>query len=119
MSKLLLIPFFYFILLFNTLVSAKTYSDKDGQKIEFQSFFGKNIWGDKGEPITAHGILYLPQQASSVNRVPLAILISGLGGQRGRDNRMCDVLSANGIACFGVRTYASRELNILGKHQKI
>ena len=118
MSKLLLIPFFYFILLFNTSVSAKTYSDKDGQKIEFQSFFGKNIWGDKGEPITAHGILYLPQQASSINKVPLAILISGLGGQRGRDNRMCDVLSASGIACFGVRTYASRKIEHTWKTSK-
>ena len=117
--KSLLIPFFCFSLLFNTLVSAKTYSDKDGQKIEFQSFFGKNIWGDKGEPITAHGILYLPQQASSVNRVPLAILISGLGGQRGRDNRMCDVLSASGIACFGVRTYASRKIEHTWKTSKI
>ena len=118
MSKLLLILFFYFILLFNTSVSAKTYSDKDGQIIEFQSFFGKNIWGDKGKPITAHGILYLPQQASSVNKVPLSILISGLGGQRGRDNRMCDVLSANGIACFGVRTYASRGIEHTWKTSK-
>lgn len=108
MLKFLLVPFTCFIIILNTSAFSKTYSDKDGQKIEFPSFFGKNIWGDKGETITAYGILYLPEEASSKNRVPLAILISGLGGQRGRDNRMCDVLSANGIACFGVRTYASR-----------
>ena len=86
----------------------KTYSDKDGQRLEFDSFSGSDLWGTKGNPIKAHGILYLPKNASKDNKVPLAIIIPGLGGQRGRDNRMCDVLSSNGIACFGVRTYASR-----------
>ena len=96
----------------------KLYSDKDGKRIEFSSYLGEDLWGKKVKPITSHGILYLPQQASSVNRVPLAILISGLGGQRGRDNRMCDVLSANGIACFGVRTYASRGIEHTWKTSK-
>ena len=75
MLKLLLITFFCFTIINNNTALSKTYSDKDGQKIEFPSFFGKNIWGDKSEPITAHGVLYLPQQASSINRVPLTILI--------------------------------------------
>ena len=84
------------------------FSDKDGEIIEFSSFMGSDLWGTKGKQITAHGILYMPQNASASNPVPLAILISGLGGQRGRDNRMCEMLSKNDIACFGVRTYASR-----------
>ena len=103
---------FALLLLLSVAVSSqavtKTYSDKDGQRLEFDSFSGSDLWGTKGNPIKAHGILYLPKNASKENKVPLAIIISGLGGQRGRDNRMCDVLSSNGIACFGVRTYASR-----------
>ena len=79
-------------------VAKKTYSDKDGQRLEFDSFSGSDLWGTKGNPIKAHGILYLPKNASKENKVPLAINIPGLGGQRGRDNRMCDVLSSNGIA---------------------
>ena len=89
-------------------VASKKYSDKDGQRIEFGSFAGSDLWGSKGPEIMAHGVLYMPEGAKASEPVPLAILISGIGGQRGRDNRMCDVLSRNGIACFGVRTYASR-----------
>ena len=88
--------------------ASRKFSDKDGQRIEFGSFFGVDLWGTQVKPINAHGILYLPDGASSKNKVPLAILISGIGGQRGRDNRMCDMLAENGIVCFGVRTDASR-----------
>ncbi len=54
--------------------------------------------------------MYLPKKASNSSKFPLAILVPGLGGQRGRDNRMCEKLSQNGIACVGVRTYASRDI---------
>ena len=105
---LVLLPLILSLAVDSQAFANKTYSDKDGQRFEFDSFFGSDLWGAKGKPIKSHGILYLPKNASKENRVPLAIIISGLGGQRGRDNRMCDVLSSKGIACFGVRTYASR-----------
>ena len=91
-------------------IAGETYSDEDGQRVEFSSFAGEDLWGSTGEEISAHGILYLPDLTGERQKVPLAILISGMGGQRGRDNRLCTVLSQNGIACFGVRTYASRGL---------
>ena len=105
---------FALILLMSLAVSSQavakktTFSDKDGKIIEFSSYMGSDLWGSKGDKIQAHGILYMPEKASPSNPVPLAIIIPGLGGQRGRDNRICQMLSENGIACFGVRTYASR-----------
>lgn len=108
MVRLILVIFMLVALSSQATANKQRFSDKDGEIIEFSSFMGSDLWGAKGKQITAHGILYMPQNASSSNPVPLAILISGLGGQRGRDNRMCDMLSKNGIACFGVRTYASR-----------
>ena len=99
------------IFIFKTSYSfGKVYSDKDGKRIEFSSFFGEDLWGKKVKPITAHAILYLPKKTSNSSKFPLAILVPGLGGQRGRDNRMCEKLSQNGIACVGVRTYASRDI---------
>ena len=89
---------------------SKLYSDKDGKRIEFSSYLGEDLWGKKVKPITSYGILYLPKKASNSSKFPLAILVPGLGGQRGRDNRMCEKLSQNGIACVGVRTYASRDI---------
>ena len=99
-------------------VASKTYSDKDGQIIEFSSYFGVDLWGTQVKPINAHGILYLPKDASSENKVPQAVLVPGLGGQRGRDNRMCETLSQRGIACFGVRTYSSRDIPHEQKHSQ-
>ena len=32
-------------------VGKKTYSDKDGQRLEFDSFSGSELWGTKGNPI--------------------------------------------------------------------
>ena len=61
--------------------ATKTYSDKDGQRYEFDSFSGSDLWGTKGSPIKAHGILYLPKNASKENKVPLAIIIPGLGAK--------------------------------------
>ena len=109
MHKLSLI--LVFVLILKTSYSfGKLYSDKDGKRIEFSSYLGEDLWGKKVKPITSHGILYLPKKASNSSKFPLAILVPGLGGQRGRDNRMCDKLSQNGIACIGVRTYASRDI---------
>ena len=54
-------------------VAKKTYSDKDGQRLEFDSFSGSDLWGTKGNPIKAHGILYLPKNASKDTKVPLVI----------------------------------------------
>ena len=109
MHKLSLILVLVFIL--KTSYSfGKLYSDKDGKRIEFSSYLGEDLWGKKVKPITTHGILYLPKKTSNSSKFPLAILVPGLGGQRGRDNRMCEKLSQNGIACVGVRTYASRNI---------
>ena len=104
MVRVILVIFMSVALSSQATANKQRFSDKDGEIIEFSSFMGSDLWGAKGKQITAHGILYMPQNASASNPVPLAILISGLGGQRGRDNRMCDMLSKNGIACFGVRT---------------
>ena len=41
-------------------VASKKYSDKDGQRIEFGSFAGLDLWGSKGPEIVAHGVLYMP-----------------------------------------------------------
>ena len=79
-------------------VASKTYSDKDGQIVS-SVLISVLIYGAHVKPINAHGILYLPKDASSENKVPLAVLVPGLGGQRGRDNRMYG-LSQRGIACF-------------------
>ena len=109
MHKLSLI--LVFVLILKTSYSfGRLYSDKDGKRIEFSSYLGEDLWGKKVKPITTHGILYLPKKASNSSKFPLAILVPGLGGQRGRDNRMCEKLSQNGIACIGIRTYASRDI---------
>ena len=65
----------------------KLYSDKDGKRIEFSSYLGEDLWGKKNKSITSHGILYLPKNASDSSKFPLAILVPGLGGQRGRGRR--------------------------------
>jgi dienelactone hydrolase len=97
---------------------AKTYIDDPEKQIFFNSFAGRDLWGTEGEKIKAHGYLYLPDQKNNEAKSPLVILISGLGGQRGRDNRMCEALSDAGIACFGVRTYASRDIPHKSKWSK-
>ena len=97
---------------------AKTYIDDPEKQIFFHSFAGRDLWGTEGEKIKAHGYLYLPDQKNNEAKSPLVILISGLGGQRGRDNRMCEALSNAGIACFGVRTYASRDIPHKSKWSK-
>ncbi|MFL2822193.1 MAG: hypothetical protein EVA21_05370 [Alphaproteobacteria bacterium] len=92
MHKLSLI--LVFVLILKTSYSfGKLYSDKDGKRIDFSSYHGEDLWGKKVKPITTHGILYLPKKASNSSKFPLAILVPGLGGQRGRDNRMCEKLS--------------------------
>ena len=97
---------------------AKTYIDNPEKQVFFTSFSGHDLWGTEGEKIQAHGYLYLPDQENNEAKSPLVILTSGLGGQRGRDNRMCEALSNAGIACFGVRTYASRDIPHKSKWSK-
>ena len=97
---------------------AKNYIDDPEKRVFFTSFSGRDLWGTAGEKIQAHGYLYLPDQKNNEAKSPLVILISGLGGQRGRDNRMCEVLADAGIACFGVRTYASRDIPYKSKWSK-
>ena len=40
-------------------VQAKTFSDEEGEIIKFESFFGLDIWGEKGQKIIAHGMARL------------------------------------------------------------
>ena len=87
------------------------YKDRDGVKIEFPSVYGNNLFGDIGKPISSHGILWMPKNLKNDQKVPLLVIMPGMGGQLGRDAKMCSAISAAGIACFGTRPYPSRGID--------
>ncbi len=87
------------------------YRDSEAEKITFQSSYGINLFGDIGDPIEAHGYLWMPEKLKKNQKVPLIVLMPGMGGMKGRDNRMCRTMAEAEIACFGTRVYASRNLD--------
>lgn len=87
---------------------SETYRDSEATKITFKSNYGLNLFGDIGDPIEAHGYLWMPKKIQKNSKVPLIVLMPGMGGMKGRDNRMCRTMAEAGIACFGTRIYASR-----------
>ena len=83
-------------------------SDDTAERIEFQSLMGTHIWDRNQKEHTASGYLWMPDKEAFPGKRPLVILLPGMGGMDGRDNRMCSVFISNGIACFGARVYPSR-----------
>ena len=122
MFSLTAISFSLVILLMPLFAEAKTYKDTDAVRVEYQSFNGVSIWGEKGDAIDAHGYIWRPDPSEFSGQRPAIILMPGIGGQDGRDNRMCEMFSKNGILCLGVRVYASRgipdDMKTSQKHAK-
>ncbi len=94
-----------------TTFKSSVYKDRDGVKIEFPSVYGNNLFGDIGKPISSHGILWMPKNVKNDQKVPLLVVMPGMGGQKGKDAKMCSTISAAGIACFGTRPYPSRGID--------
>ena len=94
-----------------TTFKSNVYKDRDGVKIEFPSVYGNNLFGDIEKPIPSHGILWMPKDLKNDQKVPLLVVMPGMGGQKGKDAKMCSAISAAGIACFGTRPYPSREID--------
>ena len=89
---------------------SEIYHDKDATRVEYKSYYGKDLFGNVGAEIDVHGYLWMPANIQKGNKVPLVILTPGMSGMKGYDTRMCKVLSDAGIACFGARVYNSRGL---------
>ena len=94
-----------------TTFKSSVFKDRDGTRIEFQSTYGNNVFGDVGEKINAFGYLWMPKNIPENAKVPLLIIAPGMGGQKGRDARMCSAVAFAGIACFGIRPYPSRNID--------
>ena len=94
-----------------TTFKSGVYKDRDGVKIEFPSVYGNNLFGDIGKPISSHGILWMPKNVKNNQKVPLIVVMPGMGGQLGRDAKMCSSMTVAGIACFGTRPYPSRGID--------
>jgi len=91
---------------------SETHRDDEAVKVEFESYYGVDLFGNVGEPIQAHGYLWMPKKVEPGTKVPLIILLPGMAGMKGYDNRMCRVMSNAGIACFGARVYPSRGMEV-------
>ena len=93
-------------------LQSEVHRDSEATRIDFQSTYGLDLFGNVGEPIQAHGYLWMPKKVEPGKKVPLIILTPGLAGMKGYDNRMCRVMSNAGIACFGARVYSSRGMEV-------
>ena len=96
--------------LFSQMADAKTYSDDDALKLEFDSYQGVSMFGDPGQKIKSHGMLWTPDETKYPGPRPAVVIVPGVGGQNGRDQRMCDMFIQNGITCLGLRIYDSRNV---------
>lgn len=103
------------------------YSDQDssvGVNYETYAFPTRNvsgfkelIGGDRSSNYKGLGYLYLPQNASTKNKVPLMIILHGSGGTwGGRGARHAELLSQNGIGALVIDTFASRSLTRKDKY---
>ena len=91
MFSLTAISFSLVILLMPLFAEAKTYKDTDAVRVEYQSFNGVSIWGEKGDAIDAHGYIWRPDPSefsgqrpaiSSLEDRPNAATASHPGQQR-------------------------------------
>lgn len=103
------------------------YSDQDSSTgINYETYafptrnvsgFKELIDGDHSPNYKGLGHLYLPQNASTKNKVPLMIILHGSGGTwGGRGAQHAELLSQNGIGALVIETFFSRSLTKKDKY---
>jgi dienelactone hydrolase len=81
------------------------------------SGFRELVTGDRTSNFEGFGHLYLPNNASAVNKVPLMLILHGSGGTwAGRGTQHADLLRQNGIGALVIDTFSSRGLNKKDKY---
>jgi len=81
------------------------------------SGFKELVSGDRSSNFEGFGHLYLPQNASTSNKVPLMLILHGSGGTwSGREVRHAELLRQNGIGVLVIDTFSNRGLSKKDKY---